>query len=279
MHKTLGILIVNFFLFILFAVPAFTATSGSVFADCSDVEAEYFSSVGSKVDVNDILIGCLMNKLSGVVVEDNGTIKTGSTSSKDVTAINNRDILLKYAGALRNIRGDGTDPEIIKQLRNADSIAAIRVLAAAARSDDKITRVYSALILSSIIDNSTACVVLDNLFDEDIATTEHGIIGRANLLGIVRSLARWAYKENFDTIKKVIDFTEGQLQGQVTGVEKTRSILADLEDRISPARQLSNSIGHFADQPIPDSLRAGCEAYLPRFADKSQMSYANRDKP
>lgn len=255
-------------------LPAISADAAST--ECRDIEEAYFNAAKGTLPSNTaLLMGCLMDKVKKTEIQSNGTIAMNSPEAKssDGSAFRDKDIMLKYAGALRNILGDGTNRELIAQFRAEVDTDVAAVLAAGARSDDKTVRIYSSLILSTTIDNTTACVVIDNLLDENLGNSEYGVNGRANLLGVLRSIARWAFKENVDAIQTVIDHTRKELGDQTIGFEKTIGILADLEERISPNKRLSDGARDFADTPLPSSLRKSCAEYVPRFAQDGQMNY------
>jgi hypothetical protein len=111
--------------------------------------------------------------------------------------------------------------------RSADKDKAVKVLASAAAADNADLRLNATYILASVLDNSTVCVVLQNLHDPNIS--EQGI---ANLTQALSSVAGYAYQENANAIQRIV----GDLKRSKTA-QSSVQFLQDLDRRTQGARE------------------------------------------
>jgi hypothetical protein len=133
---------------------------------------------------------------------------------------------------------------------------AIKILAWAARGENTPLRLSAANILANVVDNTTVCFVLPHLRDATISTA-----GRANLLGVTRAMASYAYRENSDAISAALERINAIVANSREDLRQTRSLIVDISDRLqrSPNRNaaLPTALGELCrgftitDQPDP----------------------------
>lgn len=128
---------------------------------------------------------------------------------------------------MRAMIDEGGRPAII-QFRKQANRDAIITLVRAARGEDRGIRINATLILANVIDNSFVCLAIDELRDPELQDN-----GRFNLLQIVRTVASYMYKENWDATKKTIDAIKLQLErrGRVE-YEKSLKMIEDIDQRL-----------------------------------------------
>ena len=114
----------------------------------------------------------------------------------------------------------------IQLFRQCDSDRTIKPLVWAARGDDTELRLNAANILANTVDNTTICFVLHHLRDKGISAN-----GRANLLGIARAVASYAYKENVIAILETVEVVTQNLGKSIEGLAQTQQLLIDLRAR------------------------------------------------
>lgn len=104
--------------------------------------------------------------------------------------------------------------QTIATLRAHDSDKALFNLAYGARNKSPDTRLVSTVVLSNIVDNTSVCIVLDHLYDNDgieLGKDElNRIYGRANLIYALRAVAAWAYGENAENIARYLHWLEDE---------------------------------------------------------------------
>ena len=125
---------------------------------------------------------------------------------------------------------------------------AVKVLSWLARSDDAAFRLNAANILANAVDNSTVCFVVHHLRDLSISRP-----GRANLLGVTRAMASYAYKDNVEAIASVVERIGKAIDGSSEDLTQTRNIMVDITDRL---QRSSNR-----NAPIPAELKDYCKDY------------------
>jgi hypothetical protein len=126
---------------------------------------------------------------------------------------------------------------------------AIKVLAWTARGDNTSLRINGANILANTVDNTTVCFVLHHLRDPTISTP-----GRANLLGVTRAMASYAYKEIVADIKATIEKVNANIANRPAAeLTQTRKLIDDILDRVAKS---SNR-----DADLPSALRQFCKDY------------------
>jgi hypothetical protein len=124
----------------------------------------------------------------------------------------------------------------------------VKVLAWAARSDDAGLRLNAANILANVVDNTTICFIVHHLRDSSISRP-----GRANLLGVTRAMASYAYKDNVEAIAAVLGRIGAALNSSSGDLTQTRSIMVDITDRLQRSAN--------KNAPIPVELRDFCKDY------------------
>ena len=200
-------------------------------------------------------LGCLIDML--------GDLDAGIAS---VDAVAGRGDLLAIVKAIRVII-DENDAGAIRRFRETDSTAVATVLAFAARVPDgagsinRDIRLNATLILGNVIDNSSACVPIDHLYDPKINPN-----GRANLLAVVSVVASWAYKPNAENIARMLEFTKAKLD---PGFADTRRIVTDLDTKNAARQVKAASEPSAADA---EAVLAPCRAYRPKWAG-DQLKY------
>jgi hypothetical protein len=186
--------------------------------------------------------------------------------------IDPRDLarFIQVTGAIRSILGNGSIAAI-NDFRDLDNLDVIMVLAFAARSNDQVARVNAALILSDVIDNNSICVVIDHLYDPAINAPDSRS-GRLNLLGVATVVAPWAYRENFDNLKRLQDYITPVVAAE-SDADQTRRVLQNLAERLDFQKDTPESQKNSA---LPGDLRE-CYRYLPVWANLNgkQLIYGN----
>jgi len=135
----------------------------------------------------------------------------------------------------------------IALFRQCDNERTIIPLVWAARGNETDLRLNAASILADTVDNTNVCFVLHHLRDRDISAN-----GRANLVGIARAMASYAYKENVQAIMETIDIVQANM-GVGEGFAQTKQLLYDLGAR---ATRSSNR-----NEPLPEALAKYCKSY------------------
>ena len=134
----------------------------------------------------------------------------------------------------------------VTRFRDLDSIDVARTLAVGAGHPDRAVRLNSARLLASVVDNSTLCVVLDQLHQpvsED--PTGVAIIKRANLLGVARGAASWISRENQQALAATLDFTKRNIGLEFgSDLSNTRALITDIDQRL---RSNSNGSSAFSE--------------------------------
>ena len=107
------------------------------------------------------------------------------------------------------LRDEGDAVEVFRQY---DTDKTIKLLAWATRTTktdqrDSNFRSDATVILASVVDNSTHCIVLDQLRDPTISSN-----GLINLVQVATPAAGSAYQENFDAIKTTINFVRARAE-------------------------------------------------------------------
>ncbi|CDX15783.1 exported hypothetical protein [Mesorhizobium sp. ORS 3324] len=87
----------------------------------------------------------------------------------------------------------------IQAFRCQDDLATIRKIIAFARIDERVTRINASLLLANVVDNTTLCGVLEELFDHSLNDN-----ARYNLWQVVLVVARYARVENQKWIKATV---------------------------------------------------------------------------
>jgi hypothetical protein len=118
----------------------------------------------------------------------------------------------------------------IQLFRTCDDETVIKPLVWAARGDNREIRLNAANILANVVDNTTVCFVLHHLNKEPPGLTDDG---RANLLGITRAMASYAYKENVEAIEKVTKKMGVQLQPRLKDLPQTAALLTNIAARLA----------------------------------------------
>jgi len=164
----------------------------------------------------------------------------------------------------------------ITEIRKVATPEFASALAAGARSPEYNIRIASSYVLSNVIDNSTACVVLDYLHAPVQESEEDNpdIYGRANLVYTLNAVVLWSYKEIFDSIV----MTHQEISQRIitlpirerNNLGSTQRGLDNVGERIervreggglrSPESQIS-----FAEISLPDDERDFCQSHKYRF--------------
>jgi hypothetical protein len=134
--------------------------------------------------------------------------------------------------------------------RQCDNDKTVKPLLWAARGDNTDLRLNTANILANTVDNTNVCFVLHHLRDKNLSDN-----GRANLLGIARAVASYAYRENVEAISQTIEIVKQNLGNKLDGLPQTRLLLDDLQ-----ARAQKSSNGGAA---LPASLSRYCNKNYP----------------
>jgi hypothetical protein len=182
---------------------------------------------------------CLTKALSDL----QSTVKSveAAASSKEV---------LRAAKAIRVIFEDRKG-DAIEEFRKGDDLRAITVLTFGARSEDYDTRLNTTLVLGNVIDDTTACVPIDHLYDPKISVN-----GRANLLAIVSSAVSSMAGEDLGDVEKVSAYTRNQLP---RGATDSLRILDNLDARVSDRRGKTRG----RTDGGANSRTADCRGYKP----------------
>ncbi len=133
-----------------------------------------------------------------------------------------------------------SDFENVTRFRALDNINVAKTLAAGSGHPDRSVRLNSARLLASIVDNTSLCVVLDQLHQP--VTPEEGDVSvnaRANLLGVARAAASWIGEENQYALSETLAYTVRSItQEDSIDLSKTQALVSDIGSRL-----LSNSNG------------------------------------
>ncbi|WP_224407299.1 hypothetical protein [Afifella sp. IM 167] len=165
-------------------------------------------------------------------------------------------------GALRNAISVSSR-NAIRVLRAEDDVLDAEILARGARHHDRGIRINSAFILANVVDNSTACVVVDFAYLDVAASISDtpAINGRANLIKIASVVAPWAFRENFQALDQLHEKLTSEMKLYPADVLKNLSNTIDLLNllrlRLDSQENIDNSPKNF---PIPPSIGSGCRA-------------------
>jgi hypothetical protein len=183
--------------------------------------------------------------------------------SSDVTSVQatqNRKGLLQASIAIRAILDENRD-QAVQQFRSTSremggrhNVDIISVFAYGARSDNHDLRVNTTPILGYVIENDTACVPMDHLYDPAITSA-----GRVNLLAVVSAFASRANQESVDNIRKLVAYMKTQPVGP-----QASEILNKILRKIDAAG--------FRAPPGTASDLASCKAYAPIWG-KDNLKY------
>jgi len=182
--------------------------------------------------------------------------------------------LVRATGAIRIIIANNETPAnkdpsankinpAIQTFREVASLDTISSLGFGARSFDDDSRLNATLILGNVIDNKSVCVPLDHLYDDELGTTPYGVRGRANFLGVVSVVAPWAYKENYENIRRLHEDIAERLQPlkDRPDLKQTFEILANIKRRLD--FQLTTP-GSNMNTQLPLDLQA-CKTYVVQY--------------
>lgn len=233
------------------AAPSEAQDVARPLAGCDEFDQAVFATPGSVPDVlldSSEATNCLMGALTTLSQRE----VDGKLSPDDQLA------LVRASGALGKIVAKG-GTDAIAQMRQADSLAIVDLLAYGAKSTDYDTRANSTNLLTNIIDNSTVCVVMDHLADPALAASEDGFKGRAALLATVSVVAPWATKSNYENMQQLSGYLDHQIEASTA--PKSANLLKNFDARL--AYQTKLPLGQ-ASKDF-DSV-AGCQAYTPRWA-------------
>jgi hypothetical protein len=152
----------------------------------------------------------------------------------------------------------------IDKIRAVDNLSVAQLLAYGSRTTDKSTRDNSMVLLSNIVDNSTVCVVLDQMADPALAEGAAGLQARANLLASVSVVAPWAMKSNYEQMRSLAGYLEADLADE-KDVDQTRRLLTNFIDRLDyqttlPAGKANMNVDN-------EGVIGGCRSYVPAFKD------------
>jgi hypothetical protein len=178
---------------------------------------------------------------------------------------------IQATGALRTILAN-RGMAAIKEFRSADNIDTIATLVSGARNNNPTVRVNAALILSDVIDNSGLCVVIDHLYDPTLAESDSGASGRLNLLTVASVVAPWAYKENFDNLRRLQNYMVPIVERE-RDARQTRRVLANLIDRLDYQDKVAQPN---KNEKLPRADRQ-CYDYQPVWANRSGQRLIYRD--
>ena len=250
---------------------------------CASYRAAVEAGSGSSVPVVPERLLANSQEVLACLVPIIGNLKDTVKSPTLETEIRNK--LLSATGAIRAImtrltlsdeklkampesdrpKDQETLNDFIKAFRLIDNLDTISVLTYGARNENYDMRLNAVLILGNIIDDSTICVPLVQLYD--IKSTDPAYInGRANLLSIVSVVAPWATAENYENIKKAHSYFSTIPRGDPT-LATTIRILDNIEKRYSSQTSTSNkSVG------LQESAKQKCKEYKARFASNPAVA-------
>jgi hypothetical protein len=123
------------------------------------------------------------------------------------------------------------------------------VLAYGARGNSHELRVNATSILGYVVDNDTACVPIDHLYDPQINTE-----GRVNLLAVVSAFLPQADPQNLQNIKRLLTYTASQQIGP-----ETSRIVDNLRTKTNSPAAATRALEN-------------CKAYTPLW-DKADLKY------
>jgi hypothetical protein len=259
MLRVLGHTVLVLIVVLLFELdqPAFPQTE-TVSATC----APYFSSITGDVSANqsgtippvdDRLLADWRTALPCLIIYLR-TLRATVDSANFGASPKVLGEFLRATGAVRTIMTNNTQQlsTIIETFRELTDLGVTSVLTYGARSDDYNARLNSIFILANVIDNTTVCVPLDQLYDPSISVN-----GRANLLSVVSVVAPWAYRENFDNITKAHLFVTSKVSKADPNLKQTNDILSNIDSRLKSQTNDSNK-GVY----LPRALQR-CKGYRP----------------
>ena len=154
----------------------------------------------------------------------------------------------------------------INEFRRLDNIDVISVLTYGARSESYDARVNSVLILGNVIDNSTVCVPLMQIYDKRTQNEKYYVNGRANLLGVISVVAPWAYAENYASIDSTREYVLQQIKGE-SNVTTTMQILENIRKRLLSQTNDSNK-----GVPLDAAWKRNCKGYMSSFPSNPEMT-------
>ena len=143
-----------------------------------------------------------------------------------------------------------TYDQSIPLFRKCDDEAVIKPLVWASRGDDKDIRLNASNILANTVDNTTVCFVLHHLYQDRPELKDDG---RANLLGITRAMASYAYLETTQAIEKVIPKVQQELGDRIKQLPQTAALLVNILARAAGSQNRTTR--------LPESLQRYCKGY------------------
>lgn len=143
-----------------------------------------------------------------------------------------------------------TYDQSIPLFRKCDDEALIKPLVWAARGDDRDMRLNASNVLANIVDNTTVCFVLHHLYQ---GSPELKDDGRANLLGITRAMASYAYLETAEAIGRVLKKVQDELGDRIKQLPQTAGLIANILTRTAGSQNRGTR--------LPQSLQRYCKDY------------------
>jgi hypothetical protein len=261
-------------------------TTTRAVAQSSDACSPYVNAVegGSASSVPIVPDRLLTNWATAIpcLVQIVGGVKDSVTSPNPSPEI--RSKLLSATGAIRAIMTtlsaadekakSGSDPnaprqdtlnEFINLFRTLDNLDVISVLTYGMRSDSYDMRLNSVLILGNVIDNSTICVPLIQVYDKRGEKESSYVNGRANLLAVISVVAPWAYRENYDNIQRTKDFVQRKV-GTDASIPTTGKILVNIDQRLKSQVGDTNK-----NVQLSPEIKSNCAAYMKRFLPNADL--------
>lgn len=174
-----------------------------------------------------------------------------------------RGTLLRITGVVRSILST-QGAQAIQTFRRFDGVETASVLAFAARDDDPNLRINATLVLADVIDDATACVAIDHLYDPALLKSAGGESARINLVGVVSVVAPWGYRETYANIERLAEKLSADIRGQ-ENVSQAAEVLANLKARL----RFQKAPNRFA--PLPGDMR-DCAAYEPMWANTQRQN-------
>ncbi|WP_192360363.1 hypothetical protein [Mesorhizobium mediterraneum] len=128
----------------------------------------------------------------------------------------------------------------IEDFRCADNLDTIISLIELANINERTIRVNASLLLANVVDNTTLCAVLDQLFDREMNDNT-----RYNLWQIVLVVARYARVENKKWIRGTIQGNRGFLTDTLV-YEKTLKKMQDVEAALNANTRSESLLPQYA---------------------------------
>jgi len=138
----------------------------------------------------------------------------------------------------------------IPLFRKCDDDAVIKPLVWAARGDNRDMRLSAANVLANVVDNTTICFVLHHLYQSRPELSDDG---RANLLGITRAMASYAYLETTAAIEEVIKKLQRELGERIKQLPQAAALMVNILARTAASQNRSTA--------LPEGLQRYCKGY------------------